>query len=124
MAASHQHSRLAVCAVIGVVVVLTAAAPARPTVTIINTSARQQVLQAWGTSLCWWANGIGRWMPNSTQYERVMDLVFDADKGLGINLVRYNIGGGEDPQYWHFLRPGAYVEGFQVFRKYFSCVFE
>lgn len=48
--------------------------------------------QGWGTSLSWWAN---------IDYDdftktKICDLLFDK-KNLGLNIVRYNIGGGTDP---------------------------
>jgi O-glycosyl hydrolase len=43
-----------------------------------------------------------------------MDLVFSEEKGLGLNIVRYNIGGGENPAHRHFLRPGGDVPGFKA----------
>jgi O-glycosyl hydrolase len=46
--------------------------------------------QGWGTSLCWWANVIGGY-PNRTNYA---DLAFNT---LKLNIVRYNIGAGQNP---------------------------
>jgi O-glycosyl hydrolase len=46
--------------------------------------------QGWGTSLCWWANVVGAY-PNRQDY---CDLAFSQ---LKLNIVRYNIGGGENP---------------------------
>ena len=42
-----------------------------------------------------------------------MDHLFDPLVGLGLNAVRYNIGGGENPEHAAFLRPGADVQGWQ-----------
>lgn len=46
----------------------------------------------WGTSLGWWANWAGG-LPKDTR-DRFSDLLFDRNRGLGLNIVRYNIGGG------------------------------
>jgi len=46
--------------------------------------------QGWGTSLCWWANVIGGF-PNRTNY---VNMAFNQ---LELNIVRYNIGGGDNP---------------------------
>ncbi|EGD79302.1 alpha-L-arabinofuranosidase B [Salpingoeca rosetta] len=73
---------------------------------------QQRGFGGFGTSLCWWANGVGRWT-NTTAFEDVMQLLFSDTRGLGLSTVRYNIGGGENPQNAHFLRPGALVRGYQ-----------
>nr|WP_145406208.1 glycoside hydrolase [Paenibacillus xylanexedens] len=67
--------------------------------------------EGWGTSLAWWANDLGNWK-NQAKVDEVMDLVFDPAKGLGLNIVRYNIGGEENPE-MKALRPGGDVPGFQ-----------
>ncbi|WP_366294109.1 glycoside hydrolase [Paenibacillus sp. AN1007] len=67
--------------------------------------------EGWGTSLAWWANDLGGW-ENQAKVDEIMDLVFDPVKGLGLNIVRYNIGGGENPEMKE-LRPGGDVPGFQ-----------
>lgn len=46
--------------------------------------------QGWGTSLCWWANVVGGY----TNCQEYCDLAFS---NLQLNIVRYNIGGGENP---------------------------
>ncbi|WP_284237493.1 glycoside hydrolase family 30 protein [Paenibacillus glycanilyticus] len=69
--------------------------------------------EGWGTSLAWWGHIIGRWS-NQEKLAEVLDLVFDPVKGLGFNIVRYNIGGGENPSIQpNTLRPGGDVPGFQ-----------
>ncbi|MEC0124556.1 glycoside hydrolase family 30 protein [Paenibacillus pabuli] len=67
--------------------------------------------EGWGTSLAWWANDLGGWK-DQAKVSEVMDLVFDAQKGLGLNIVRYNIGGEENPD-MKALRPGGDIPGFQ-----------
>lgn len=69
--------------------------------------------EGWGTSLAWWAHILGQW-EDKEKLDEVMDLVFDEKKGLGLNIVRYNIGGGENPKIEpNTLRPGGDVPGFQ-----------
>ncbi|TPX35107.1 hypothetical protein SmJEL517_g02457 [Synchytrium microbalum] len=46
-----------------------------------------------GTSLSWWARFVGETMNGTSQFEALMDSVFDVNKGLGLTVVRYNIGG-------------------------------
>ena len=67
--------------------------------------------QGWGTSLCWWANRIG--------YHKELtglsaDFFFNKSKGLGLNIMRYNIGGGDDPSHHHITRTDSDVPGWKV----------
>lgn len=69
-----------------------------------------QTIDGWGTSLCWWANVIGKYPePSRTQ---LLDLVFDVNKGIGLNIVRYNIGGSNPKNPDKSLRPGAMIPSF------------
>lgn len=77
----------------------------------VDTSKRGRLFKGWGTSLCWWANAVGGWDDNPVRTE-LMDLVFDSDRGLGLNVVRYNIGGGENPKH-NYMRSWRAVEGFR-----------
>ncbi|CAG8513399.1 23284_t:CDS:10 [Racocetra persica] len=74
----------------------------------INPNDPWQAFEGWGTSLCWWANVLGG-VPDVRNYSA--DLVFDLNKGLGLNVIRYNIGGGENPLH-HHMRLGNDVPGF------------
>lgn len=64
--------------------------------------------RGWGTSLAWWARVAGAF-PDET-LDRLLDLIFGKD-GLRLNIVRYNIGGGESPDH-HSLSYRAAVEGY------------
>lgn len=45
-----------------------------------------------------------------TQRDKVADLLFDPDNGLGLEIIRYNIGGSDtDATAVNSLRPGAAV---------------
>jgi O-glycosyl hydrolase len=61
--------------------------------------------EGWGTSLCWWANVVGGY-PNRNTYA---DLAFSQ---LKLNIIRYNVGGGENPTN-SFLSFRAQVPGFE-----------
>lgn len=76
--------------------------------------------QGWGVSLCWWAVQCGQWP------EERLDSLVDwlvSPEGLNYTVFRYNIGGGDDPQWTHcsphhFGAPGgkglrAEIDGFQ-----------
>lgn len=62
--------------------------------------------EGWGTSLCWWANVVGGYA-NRTTYA---SLAFSA---LKLNIVRYNIGGGENPAITNTMEYRARMEGFE-----------
>jgi O-glycosyl hydrolase len=62
--------------------------------------------EGWGTSLCWWAHVVGGY----TNREEYADLAF---KQLGLNIVRYNIGGGENPARSNTMEFRARLPGFQ-----------
>ncbi|GJP54591.1 hypothetical protein CLOM_g13663 [Closterium sp. NIES-68] len=52
--------------------------------------------KGWGTSLAWQGNYIGGFPKD--RMDTLLDLVFHRNKGLGLNIVRYNIGGGHNPE--------------------------
>ena len=111
-------------AVLGLGLVLAGAGdPARTAATVSTTA--QQTLRGWGMSLAWEANVIyggpfdAAQVPDPAQQRRTMDLLFGdpaRGPGLGLNVARYNIGGG-DPEPGRCPRPpvaqpGARMEGF------------
>lgn len=67
------------------------------------------VFEGWGTSLCWWANRVG-YSEKITQI--AAEAVCDPVKGLGLNILRYNIGGGDDPAHDHITRTDSMMPGF------------
>ena len=67
--------------------------------------------EGWGTSLCWWANRIGY---SDVLAQKAADLLFNAETGLGMNIARYNIGGGDDPVHHHITRTDSMMPGFWV----------
>lgn len=89
--------------------------------TVVNPANRAQTLEGWGISLCWWANMVGRWEDEGALDSLITLLV--SPEHLGYNIFRYNIGGGDDPNWahctpHHFGNRGgkglrAEMEGFQ-----------
>ena len=66
-------------------------------VVIVDPTIQYGAWEGWGTSLAWWAKVVGGFPePARSDY---MTKAFDPVKGLGLNVVRYNIGGGENPLY-------------------------
>lgn len=61
----------------------------------------------WGTSLCWWANVVGGYS-NRDDYANL------AFTQLRLNIVRYNIGGGENPALTNTITDyRAIMQGFE-----------
>lgn len=78
---------------------------------IVNPDKQYQTWEGWGTSLAWFANRVGG--AEDAKRNWYADQLFDVNQGLGFNIVRYNIGGGENPQH-HFLELRAAVPGFKA----------
>lgn len=58
-----------------------------------------QTMEGFGVSGAWWAQVVGGWTqtdPDSglPYYERIAQLLFDKEKGIGITAYRHNLGGG------------------------------
>ncbi|WP_437866969.1 glycoside hydrolase family 30 protein [Sorangium sp. So ce363] len=90
----------------------------RPTVTAVpgtelvrvDTNVMHQSFEGWGTSLCWWADHVGGWQ--EAKRNAVVEAVVDPVNGLGYNVFRYNIGGGENPSHEH-MKEHREMPGFQ-----------
>ncbi|MBR6124711.1 hypothetical protein IKQ19_14135 [Candidatus Saccharibacteria bacterium] len=67
------------------------------------------IFEGWGTSLCWWGNRLGG---DEIVSNEAVDLFFTQDKGIGLNIIRYNIGGGDDPTHNHITRSDSVMPGF------------
>lgn len=62
--------------------------------------------EGWGTSLCWWASVCGGYS-NRSNYAAL------AFSTLKLNIVRYNIGGGENPNLDNTIPFRARIQGFE-----------
>jgi O-glycosyl hydrolase len=65
----------------------------------VDASVHYQTFEGWGTSLCWWANRIGGWATDKRN--KFLELIMDPTTGLGYNVFRFNIGGGDNPSHSH-----------------------
>jgi O-glycosyl hydrolase len=74
---------------------------AEPGTTLVKLDPAQkhQRFEGWGTSLCWWADRVGRW--SQAGRAKLVEALVDSEAGLGLNIYRYNIGGGENPSHTH-----------------------
>ncbi len=73
---------------------------------------RYQTFEAFGTSMCWWAQTI----EDEELADSIAKALFSDTDGLGLDVVRYNVGGGEadnpDTRIWDTSRR---TESFYVF---------
>jgi len=88
-----------------------AAKAATGTVEVVDPTVEYQTIQGWGTSLAWFAHILGG--ANDPVRNQIADLIFSPTKGLGLNVVRYNIGGGENPNIPDTLALRARIPGYE-----------
>ena len=69
---------------------------------VVDPGKKYQLFEGWGTSLCWWAELVGAW--SETNRDQFLGAVADPDTGLGYNIFRYNIGGGDQPGHNHLTK--------------------
>jgi O-glycosyl hydrolase len=76
----------------------------------VDPGVHHQTFEGWGTSLSWWANHVGGW--SASARNAVVEAIVDPVNGLGYNVFRYNIGGGENPAHNH-MGPFRNMPGFE-----------
>jgi O-glycosyl hydrolase len=87
-------------------------ATATPTSVAIYPGTQFQTVEGWGTSLAWWAEGSGGWA--DPQRQALANAIFDPTTGLGLNVVRYNIGATTPTDTCaSLMRVGAAVPSFE-----------
>jgi len=59
---------------------------------VINPKKKFQKIEGFGVSGAWWAQHIGGW--DEERRNKIIDLLFDREKGIGLSIYRYNIGAG------------------------------
>src|SRR5437899_8009185 len=69
--------------------------PPSATAAVVDPARDLGTWEGWGSSLAWWARAIG----GTRNADYYADLIYtkkvtDGYPGLGLNIVRYNIGGG------------------------------
>lgn len=72
-------------------------------------AANNGVFEGWGTSLCWFGNRIGGSEQTSSE---AAELLCNEEKGLGMNIIRFNIGGGDEPTHDHITRTDSKMPGY------------
>jgi O-glycosyl hydrolase len=77
---------------------------------VIDLTNKHQVIENFGASDAWTMQKIGAWSEESKN--KVADLLFTTDKGIGLSLWRFNIGGGINHQ--TIRNPWRTVETFET----------
>ncbi|MCH5209994.1 MAG: discoidin domain-containing protein [Oscillospiraceae bacterium] len=66
--------------------------------------------EGWGTSMGWWGNRIG--YSEDLAQQAAEDLY--SEEGLGLDIIRYNVGGGDNPTHDHITRSDSKLPCFAV----------
>jgi O-glycosyl hydrolase len=82
---------------------------------IIDPAQTYQTVEGFGVSGAWWAQEVGGWQ--SDNRERVIKLLFDPDKGIGLTGYRYNIGAGAGAE---IQDPWRRTESFEITREIYD----
>ena len=67
------------------------------------------IFEGWGTSLCWFGHRRGGSEQTS---EEAAKLLCNSEEGLGLDIIRFNIGGGDDPTHDHITRTDSKMPGY------------
>lgn len=70
-----------------------------PALMQINRNQQYQTFERFGASGAWWAQIVGGWdhmdpQTGKTVRDRISELLFNKESGIGLGLYRYNLGGG------------------------------
>lgn len=65
---------------------------------VVAPAQKLQINEGWGSSICWWGNKCGEW--SEATVNKMIDWLV-SPSGLNMNVFRYNIGGGDDPENAH-----------------------
>jgi len=79
------------------------------------TNFNNRMFEGFGTSFCWWANRLGY---SNSLSEKAATAFFDKENGLGLTIIRYNIGGGDDPSHNHITRTDSNMPGYAINPRY------
>lgn len=55
--------------------------------------ALRQTIDGFGASGCWWAKDVGGWQADKV--DQIVGLLFDSKTGIGLNIYRFEVGGGD-----------------------------
>ena len=69
-----------------------------------------QQFKGWGTSACWWS----QYCAGEKTQNEIAELLY-GNSGLKLNIYRYNVGGGTDPDNFRVKDPWRRTESFMLF---------
>jgi len=69
-----------------------------------------QQWKGWGISLAWWANCMGSW--DEATVNEISNWVTSPEE-LNMNVFRFNIGGGDNPDHSHMRKDGGNVPSYK-----------
>lgn len=58
----------------------------------LDPAAAFQTIAGFGASGCWWAKDVGGWEAEKTG--RIIEWLFDRERGIGLTIYRFEVGGG------------------------------
>ncbi|MDE6658502.1 MAG: hypothetical protein K2K01_00115 [Eubacterium sp.] len=76
----------------------------------LKTAEKQQTLKGFGTSACWWSQNVS----DEKTADEISDLLY-SEKGLNLNIYRYNVGGGWNEKNCRVQNPWRKCESFFVY---------
>ena len=62
--------------------------------TVVDTATTYQTIEGFGASAAWWSQYVGTW----DNAEDIIRLLYSPTDGIGLNIYRYNLGGGSEDQ--------------------------
>lgn len=82
----------------------------------LKNPAEMQILKGWGTSSCWWS----QYCRDLETAKEIAELLY-GKTGLGLNIYRYNVGGGTDPDNCRVTNPWRNTESLYTFDREKEC---
>ena len=76
----------------------------------LKNAEKKQALKGFGTSACWWSQNIS----DKKTADEISDLLY-SEKGLNLNIYRYNVGGGWNENNCRVSNPWRKCESFYVY---------
>lgn len=98
---------------LGVITAIASVGTAVPDITVhLYPFAHKQTISGFGTSACWWSPNVS----DSGTREDIAKKLFSKE-GLGLNIYRYNVGGGINPEHERVKSSWTTTESFYYFNE-------